>query len=64
MSAKAWLDLLLVLIVRGGIMTLAGWFVVLMVAEMWSFSVALSLVLGLLLLLGVGLLYTVLEGWP
>ncbi|RLI10045.1 hypothetical protein DRO42_02535 [Candidatus Bathyarchaeota archaeon] len=64
MSAKAWLDLLLVLIVRGGIMTLAGWFVVLMVTEMWRFSVALSLVLGLLLLLGVGLLYTVLEGWP
>ena len=64
MSAKAWLDLLLVLIVRGGIMTLAGWFVVLMVSEIWSFSVALSLVLGLLLLLGVGLLYTVLEGWP
>jgi len=64
MSAKAWLDLLLVLIVRGGIMTLAGWFVVLMVTEIWSFSVALSLVLGLLLLLGVGLLYTVLEGWP
>lgn len=58
------MDLLLTLIVRGGVMTLAGWFVVLMVTEAWRISVALSLALGLLLILGVGLLYTILEGWP
>jgi len=45
-------------------MTMAGWFVVLMVMETWHFSVAFSLALGLMLTLGVGLLYTLIETWP
>lgn len=63
-GVRSWLEFLLVLIVRGGVMTAAGWFVVLMVAEAWNFSVALSLLLGTLLIIGVGLLYTMLEIWP
>lgn len=63
-SMKAWQNFLLCLIVRGIIMTMAGWFVVLVVAEAWRFSVAFSLTLGLLLTLGVGLLYTLIETWP
>jgi hypothetical protein len=50
--------------VRGFIMTMAGWFVVLMIKEAWRFSVAFSLASGLLLTLGVGLLYTLIETWP
>lgn len=63
-SMKGWQGFLLCLLVRGVVMTMAGWFVVLMVTEAWRFSVALSLVLGLLLTLGVGLLYTLIETWP
>ena len=63
-SVKAWRSFLLCLLVRGFIMTMAGWFVVLMVMETWHFSVAFSLALGLMLTLGVGLLYTLIETWP
>lgn len=63
-SMKGWQGFLLCLLVRGVVMTMAGWFVVLMVTEAWRFSVALSLALGLLLTLGVGLLYTMIETWP
>lgn len=45
-------------------MTMAGWFVVLMVNELWSISTFLSLTVGLLLILGVGILYTLIETWP
>jgi len=63
-DVKGWLGFIVVLIVRGSIMTLAGWAVVLLVGEAWRSSVALSLVGGLLLILGVGLLYTIMERWP
>ena len=63
-GVKGWLGFLVVLIVRGGIMTLTGWVVVKLVREAWHSSVALGLALGLLFILGVGLLYTIIERWP
>jgi hypothetical protein len=63
-SIKSWRSFILCLMVRGFIMTMAGWFVVLMIKEAWRFSVAFSLASGLLLTLGVGLLYTLIETWP
>jgi len=61
---KGWLGFLGVLMVRGGIMTLTGWVVVQLVEEAWRTNVALGLVVGLMLIVGVGLLYTILERWP
>lgn len=61
---KEWLGFLGVLMVRGGIMTLAGWVIVQLVEEAWRTSVALGLVVGLMLIIGVGLLYTIMERWP
>ena len=61
---KEWLGFLGVLTVRGGLMTLAGWVVVQLVEEAWRTSVALGLVVGLMLIIGVGLLYTIMERWP
>ena len=61
---KAWQSFLLCLVVRGFIMTMAGWFVMLVVTEAWRFSVAFGFALGLFLTLGVGLLYTLIETWP
>ena len=63
-GVKEWLGFLGILMVRGGIMTLAGWVVVQLVEEAWRTSVALGLVVGLMLIVGVGLLYTIMERWP
>jgi len=63
-GVKEWLGFLGVLMVRGGLMTLAGWVVVQLVEEAWRTSVALGLVVGLMLIIGVGLLYTIMERWP
>ncbi len=63
-GVKEWLGFLGVLMVRGGIMTLAGWVIVQLVEEAWRTSVALGLVVGLMLIIGVGLLYTIMERWP
>lgn len=61
---KGWLGFLGILMIRGGVMAIAGWVVVQMVKDVWGFSVVLGLLVGLMLILGVGLLYTILERWP
>jgi len=64
-DVKAWLDFLLVLIVRGGAMALGGWAVSKLLEESWSSSpVAVSLVYGFLLILGLGRLHMIVEKWP
>jgi len=61
---KGWVGFVGVLMIRGVIMTLVGWVVVQLVREVWSASIALGLVLWLMLIVGVGLLYTIMERWP
>jgi len=61
---KEWLGFVGILMIRGVVMTLTGWVVVQLVREVWSLSIALGLVLWLLLIVGVGILYTMLERWP
>jgi len=61
---KGWVGFVGVLMIRGVIMTLVGWVVVQLVREVWSVSIALGLVLWLMLIVGVGLLYTIMERWP
>ena len=64
-GAKAWLDFLLVLIVRGCAMTMGGWAVSKLLEESWRSSpVAVSLVYGFLLILGMGGLHMIVEKWP
>ena len=61
---KGWLGFLGILMIRGGVMALTGWVVVQMVKEVWGSSVVLGLLVGLMLILGVGILYTIMERWP
>jgi len=61
---KGWLGFLGILMIRGGVMALTGWVVVQMVKEVWGSSVVLGLLVGLMLILGMGILYTIMERWP
>ncbi len=61
---NGWLGFVGVLMIRGVIMTLVGWVVVQLVREVWSVSIALGLVLWLVLIVGVGFFYTIMEKWP
>lgn len=61
---KGWVGFVGVLMIRGLIMTLVGWVVVQLVREVWSASIALGLMLWLVLIVGVGFLYTIMERWP
>lgn len=64
-DVKAWLDFLLVLIVRGGAMALGGWAVSKLLEESWRSSpIPISLVYGFLLILGLGHLHMMVEKWP
>jgi hypothetical protein len=61
---KEWLGFVGILMIRGVVMTLTGWVVVQLVREVWRLSIALGLVLWLMLIVGVGILYTMMERWP
>jgi hypothetical protein len=61
---EGWMGFVIILLARGGIMTVTGWFVGHIVGKTWHINYLLGVVLGLFLSLGVGILYIVLEKWP
>jgi len=63
-DVKSWLGFVILLLARGGIMIVTGWFVGHVIGKTWNIHYLLGVILGLFLSLGVGILYIVLERWP
>jgi len=61
---KGWIGFLFLLLARGGVMTVIGWFVVFIVEKAGRINFLLGVILGIILVLGMGLLYTIMERWP
>ena len=63
-DVKGWMGFIILLLARGGIMTVTGYFVGYIVGKTWHINYLLGVLLGIFLSLGVGIIYIILERWP